>query len=79
MSAAESLEWIDKFQVFSYLAIEVSERFQISYWDGAIVASGQELGGRTLYSEDISSGQFYGEVRVLSPFQSERGLPSLRN
>ena len=79
MSAEESLEWINQFQVFPCLAIdaslvkiaiEVSERFQISYWDGAIVASAQELGARTLYSEDLSSGQLYGEVRVLNPFQS---------
>ncbi len=49
-------------------AIEGSIRWQISYWDAAIVAAADALGARTLYSEDLSHGQVYGSVTVHNPF-----------
>ncbi len=48
--------------------IDVAQRYQLSYWDGAVVAAAQRLGVPTLYSEDLSHGQTYGGVRVLNPF-----------
>lgn len=48
----------------------MSERFQLSYWDGAIVAAAQELGAETLYTEDLNHGQVYGSVRAINPFRS---------
>ena len=50
--------------------IDVSRRFQTSYWDGAIVAAAERLGADILYTEDLNHGQFYGSVRVLNPFKS---------
>lgn len=49
-------------------ALEIGERFQISYWDALIVAAASRLGCAILYSEDLSDGQQYGTVRVLNPF-----------
>lgn len=49
-------------------AIELRQRFQISYWDAAIVAAAQRLGAKTIYSEDLSHGQHYGSVQVVNPF-----------
>jgi predicted nucleic acid-binding protein len=49
-------------------ALAVHQRFGISYWDASIVAAAQELGAKTLYSEDLSHGQHYGAVQVLNPF-----------
>lgn len=49
-------------------ALQVKERFQVSYWDAAIIAAAQELGCATLYSEDLSDGQNYDGVRVVNPF-----------
>lgn len=49
-------------------ALQVKERFQVSYWDAAIIAAAQELGCGILYSEDLSDGQHYGGVRVVNPF-----------
>ncbi len=46
----------------------IRERYQISYWDAAIVAAAAELGCSALYSEDLSHGQFYGTVQVINPF-----------
>lgn len=48
--------------------IEISQRYQISYWDGAIIAAAERLGARTLYTEDLSHGQVYGSVTVVNPF-----------
>lgn len=48
--------------------IENAERYRISYWDGAIIAAAARLGARTVYSEDLSHGQLFGEVRVINPF-----------
>lgn len=49
--------------------IEHSQRFKISYWDGAIVAAAERLGVETLYTEDLSHGQLYGAVRAINPFR----------
>jgi len=51
-------------------ALRLKERYQISYWDAAIVAAARALGAGTLYSEDLSHGQDYDGVRVVSPFLS---------
>jgi predicted nucleic acid-binding protein len=49
-------------------AVELSLRYGISYWDGAIVAAAEALEAPTLYTEDLSHGQRYGKVLALNPF-----------
>ena len=49
--------------------IRDSERFQISYWDAAIVAAAAFIGADILYTEDLSHGQRYGSVLVQNPFR----------
>ncbi len=44
------------------------ERFQISYWDAAILAAARIAGCRTVYTEDLNAGQDYDGVRVMNPF-----------
>lgn len=48
--------------------IDLSNRYRISYWDGAIIAAAERLGAKTLYSEDLNHGQTYGSVRIENPF-----------
>ena len=50
------------------VAIEISWRYRISYWDGAILAAAERLGAEVLYTEDLNHGQAYGTVRVINPF-----------
>ena len=50
------------------LGIAHARRYQISYWDGAIIAAAEAMGATTLYSEDLNHAQSYGLVRVLNPF-----------
>lgn len=77
LSADDALEWIEQFEAFPCVSIdaalvkiaaELSERYRISYWDGAIVAATEALGASVLYSEDLNHGQCYDSVRVKNPF-----------
>jgi len=76
---AAATEWIEQFERFPCLAIdaavvklaiEASERWRLSYWDGAILAAAEALGAKTLYSEDLGHGRLYGSVRVRDPFRN---------
>ena len=78
LTCREAVEWIEQFEAFPCLAVdaslvkiavEISERYRISYWDGAIVAAAEALGAEFLYSEDLSHGQRYGPVQVVNPFR----------
>ena len=49
-------------------AVDISRRYQISYWDAAIVAAAAQLGCGTLYTQDLNSGQTYEGVTAVDPF-----------
>jgi predicted nucleic acid-binding protein len=49
-------------------AVESRQRYQISYWDAAIIAAAKQMGCHTLYSEDLNPGQVYDGVTVANPF-----------
>ena len=51
-----------------WTALEIRKRYQISYWDSAILAAASELGCATVYSEDLNHGQNYAGLRVVNPF-----------
>ena len=74
-----ALEWIEQWEAFPCvpidsrlvkIAAELSERFRISYWDGAVLSAAEALGADTLYTEDLNDGQRYGTVMVSNPFSS---------
>lgn len=49
-------------------ALEIENRYQISFWDALIIYAAESSGVAILYSEDLSDGQLYGSVRVVNPF-----------
>lgn len=49
-------------------AVEIRERFSLSYWDSAILAAAQASGRDAVYSEDLNAGQDYDGLRVINPF-----------
>jgi predicted nucleic acid-binding protein len=49
-------------------AIDFQDRYQLSFWDAAILQSAARLGCSQLLSEDLNPGQTYGKVRVINPF-----------
>lgn len=48
-------------------ALDLEERYRISFWDALIVQAAEASGADILYSEDLSDGQQYGSVRVVNP------------
>ncbi len=49
-------------------ALQLCDRFQIGYYDAAILAAAKQLGCVVVYSEDLNHGQDYDGVRVINPF-----------
>ncbi len=52
-----------------HAALRTTQRFQISYWDAAIVEAARSLGCRQVLSEDLNDGQDFGGVVVRDPFR----------
>jgi predicted nucleic acid-binding protein len=50
-------------------ALDTRARFQLSYWDAAIIAASRVLGCTEVLSEDLSDGQDYAGIRVINPFR----------
>lgn len=53
--------------LFSH-ARHLCERYQLRYWDAAILAAAARLRAPVVYSEDLSHGQSYDGIRVVNPF-----------
>ena len=51
-------------------ALATRHRYQISYWDAAIIEAARALGCREVLSEDLGDGQDYGGVHVTNPFRT---------
>jgi predicted nucleic acid-binding protein len=49
-------------------ALDIHERFQLSYWDAAIVAAAKKMGCRIIFSEDLNNGQTFDGLTVVNPF-----------
>ncbi len=52
-------------------ALDIEERFKISFWDALIVQAAEAGGASVLYSEDLSGEQSYGTIRVVNPLASD--------
>jgi predicted nucleic acid-binding protein len=50
-------------------ALASTLRWQISYWDAAIVEAARESGCSVLLSEDLQDGMDFAGVRVVDPFR----------
>jgi predicted nucleic acid-binding protein len=49
-------------------ALDTRQRFQLSYWDAALIEASRAMGCTQVLSEDLSDGQDYCGVRVANPF-----------
>ena len=48
-------------------ALDLEQRYRMSFWDALIVHAADVSGASVLYSEDLSHGQRYGAVTVVNP------------
>ncbi len=78
MAPASALKFLDRFRAFPVVSVDSglviegvrnSLKYQISYWDGTILAAAERLRAQTIYSEDLNHGQRYGSIEVLNPFR----------
>ncbi len=53
-------------------AIDIQQRYQLSFWDAMVVCSAQSLQCSILWTEDLNPGQDYDGVRALNPFFSSK-------
>jgi predicted nucleic acid-binding protein len=83
LSPEVAMDFLDRFHAFPMVetdfglvteGIRNSVKFQISYWDGAIIAAAERLKVKVVYSEDLSHKQQYGAVRIVNPFITTTGL-----
>ncbi len=49
-------------------ASEIGEVWQLSFWDGMILAAAEEIQAVQLLSEDLGHGQVIAGVRIVNPF-----------
>ncbi len=52
-------------------ALSTRARFQISYWDAAILEAARASGCDVVLSEDLNDGQDYAGVAVRNPFRPD--------
>ena len=50
-------------------AIELQQRFQISFWDAMILQSARQSGCGIIWSEELSETVDYAGVKVVNPFK----------
>ena len=50
-------------------ALDARQRFQLSYWDAAIIEAARAMGCTQVLSEDLNDGQDYGGVQLINPFR----------
>ncbi|HTS36314.1 MAG TPA: PIN domain-containing protein [Candidatus Solibacter sp.] len=48
-------------------ALEIEERYKISFRDALIVQAAEKSGASILYSEDLATGQIFGSIQVVNP------------
>ena len=59
-------------------AMDHELRYQISFWDGLILAAAEAGGAEVVYTEDLNHGQQYGGIRACNPFREDRRKPARR-
>jgi predicted nucleic acid-binding protein len=50
-------------------ALEIEERYKISFWDALVIHAAGTAGAEIVYTEDLSDGQAYSGVRAVNPFR----------
>lgn len=77
LSVEEAMQAIEQVSVLPVVALDLElvrravsacQRYQISYWDGLIIAAAERASCARLITEDLNDGQEYNGVAVFNPF-----------
>lgn len=70
-------QWLEFLGTFPFVPVDqsyvaaglaVARRYQLKYYDAALLAAAERLGAPVFYTEDLNHGQVYGNVRAVNPF-----------
>jgi predicted nucleic acid-binding protein len=76
VSTAEAKQWLTDYLNWEIVvndgnavieAIDLEERYQVSFWDALILHAANSAGASVIYSEDLNHGQQYADVVVQNP------------
>jgi predicted nucleic acid-binding protein len=51
------------------IAIDIRQRYLISFWDAMMINNAQQLKCDILWSEDLNQGHLLGNIKLVNPFQ----------
>lgn len=77
LPTADIERWIDHLSALPFTVVDADivrrgywmhRRYQIQYYDGALLAAAERIAASIFYSEDLNHNQVYGSVRVVNPF-----------
>jgi predicted nucleic acid-binding protein len=77
LSTQKELDWIERWLLFPIHKTTVEtflearlfhEHYQVSHWNGLILAAAKETRCEILYPEDLNPGQTYDGVEAVNPF-----------
>jgi predicted nucleic acid-binding protein len=63
-----SLPFVPVDQAYVTAGLRTARRYQLRYYDAALLAAAERLGAPIFYTEDLNHNQFYGSVRAVNPF-----------
>ncbi len=55
-------------QDYVIAGLRLARRYQLKYYDAALLAAAERLGAPIFYTEDLNHNQVYGSVRAVNPF-----------
>ncbi|WP_085462708.1 PIN domain-containing protein [Mesorhizobium australicum] len=55
-------------QTYVMAGFDAARRYQLKYYDAALLAAAERLGAPVFYTEDLNHNQVYGSVRAVNPF-----------
>jgi len=76
-NARDILEYLSTWNVvandkhITLKAIDIQERYQISFWDSLIIQAAIQGQARIVLSEDLPGGQVVKDLKILNPFTEE--------
>lgn len=63
-----TLPFVPVDQVYVIAGLRLARRYQLKYYDAALLAAAERLGAPIFYTEDLNHNQVYGSVRAVNPF-----------
>ena len=68
LSFLGELPFVPVDQAYVVAGLRIARRYQLKYYDAALLGAAERLGAPIFYTEDLNHNQIYGSVRAVNPF-----------